>query len=121
MGYWVLHGTGFQLMKHRIKSDCEILLIDNNIQGVMVPKVYEDLCTRRILVSEWVDGKKLSECSTEEIAEVTPYAQEAFLTQLFEAGFFHADPHPVSWCLVVRGCLLPSGLFLSPVQPLHLT
>ena len=69
-------------------------LIDNNVHGVTVPKVYEDLCTRRILVSEWVDGKKLSECSKEEIAEVTPYAQEAFLTQLFEAGFFHADPHP---------------------------
>jgi len=70
------------------------LFIDNDIKGVTVPKVYEDLCTRRILVSEWVDGKKLSECSTEDIAEVTPFAQEAFLTQLFEAGFFHADPHP---------------------------
>ena len=51
-------------------------------------------CTRRILVSEWMDGVKLSECSTEEIAEITPIAQEAFLTQLFEVGFFHADPHP---------------------------
>lgn len=70
------------------------LLIDNNIKGVTVPRVFEDLCTRRILVSEWMDGKKLSECSTDDIAEVTPYAQEAFLTQLFESGFFHADPHP---------------------------
>lgn len=66
------------------------LLMEHDIQGVIVPKVYEDLCTRRILVSEWIDGKKLSECSTEEIAEMTPYAQEAFLTQLFESGFFHA-------------------------------
>lgn len=62
------------------------ILIDNNIQGVTVPKVYDELCTRRILVSEWMDGKKLSEVSTEKIAEVTPLAQEAFLVQLFSEG-----------------------------------
>jgi hypothetical protein len=56
--------------------------------------VYEDMCTRRVLVSEWMDGIKLSECSNEEIREITAVAQEAFLTQLFEFGFFHADPHP---------------------------
>lgn len=37
---------------------------------------------------------QLSDASTEQIAKVTPAAQEAFLTQLFEVGFFHADPHP---------------------------
>lgn len=70
------------------------VLLEKDIKGVTVPKVYEDLCTRRLLVSEWMDGKKLSECIPEQIAEVTPIAQEAFLTQLFEVGFFHADPHP---------------------------
>lgn len=45
-------------------------------------------------MSEWMDGVKLSECSKEEIKEITAVAQEAFLTQLFENGFFHADPHP---------------------------
>eukprot|EP00804_Cyclotella_cryptica_P025632 CCRYP_002844-RA/>CCRYP_002844-RA protein AED:0.03 eAED:0.03 QI:448/1/1/1/1/1/4/272/975 len=69
-------------------------LIDAGIKGVTVPKVYENLCTRKVLVSEWIDGVKLSDCSPDEIAEVTPIAQEAFLTQLFQFGFFHADPHP---------------------------
>lgn len=76
--------------QQRLKQD----LLDNNVQGVMVPKVYEELCTRRILVSEWIDGERLSSCSQEELAELTPLAQEAFLVQLFETGFFHADPHP---------------------------
>jgi predicted unusual protein kinase regulating ubiquinone biosynthesis (AarF/ABC1/UbiB family) len=80
--------------QRRLRED----LIRNNVTGVMVPKVYEELCTRRILVSEWVDGKKLSSCTTEEIAKLTPIAQEAFLTQLFETGFFHADPHPGKSC-----------------------
>jgi hypothetical protein len=37
-----------------------------------------------------MEGKKLSDCTYEEIGEITPMAQEAFLTQLFEVGFFHA-------------------------------
>jgi predicted unusual protein kinase regulating ubiquinone biosynthesis (AarF/ABC1/UbiB family) len=94
-----------------------------NIKGLTVPKVYHEYCTRRLLVSEWVEGKKLSDAAPEEINRVTPFAQEAFLTQLFETGctsieipftrlilalivafllislfhsstVFHADPHP---------------------------
>lgn len=62
------------------------MMREKNIKGVTVPKVYHELCTRRLLVSEWMDGKKLSDATTEEINRVTPLAQEAFLTQLFEAG-----------------------------------
>ena len=70
------------------------MLLERNVTGVTVPRVYDDLCTRRILVSEWMDGKKLSDATPAQVAQVTPLAQEAFLTQLFEVGFFHADPHP---------------------------
>ena len=66
-------------------------LVENNVKGVTVPLVYHDLCTRRILVSEWMDGVKLSQCSDDEIGRITPICQEAFLTQLFEVGFFHAE------------------------------
>jgi len=62
------------------------ILVENNVKGVNVPKVFDELCTRRLLVSEWMDGIKLSDCTPEEIKEVTPFAQEAFLVQLFEAG-----------------------------------
>lgn len=68
--------------QERLRQD----LIDNNVQGVFVPKAYQELTTRRILVSEWVDGKKLSDCSQEELGVLTPIAQEAFLVQLFETG-----------------------------------
>lgn len=69
-------------------------LIEAGVKGIVVPKVYQDMCTRRILVSEWMDGVKLSECESDEIADITNIAQEAFLLQLFDFGFFHADPHP---------------------------
>ncbi|GMI40129.1 hypothetical protein TrCOL_g12991 [Triparma columacea] len=70
------------------------LLKDKGVEGVMVPEFYQELSTRRILVSEWVDGVKLSTCPTEEVKTLTPLAQEAFLVQLLEVGLFHADPHP---------------------------
>ncbi|KAL7561192.1 hypothetical protein ACA910_004118 [Epithemia clementina (nom. ined.)] len=96
------------------------LLLDKNITGVMVPRVYDDLCTRRIMVSEWVDGVKLSNASPECINEVTPLAQEAFLTQLFDVGFFHADPHPGNILLLdeptetgARLALIDCGLMAS--------
>ena len=73
--------------QERLRND----LRERGIKGITVPKVYEDLCTRRILVSEWMDGIKLSDCSNEEIGTLVPIAQEAFLTQLFETGFFHAE------------------------------
>jgi len=76
--------------QQRLRDD----LRAKGIKGITVPKVYEELCTRKILVSEWMDGVKLSSCEDHEINTLIPIAQEAFLTQLFETGFFHADPHP---------------------------
>jgi predicted unusual protein kinase regulating ubiquinone biosynthesis (AarF/ABC1/UbiB family) len=67
---------------------------DENVQGLYIPKVYKELCTRRLLVSEWMDGVKLSEAEPDVINELIPVAQEAFLVQLLQTGFFHADPHP---------------------------
>jgi len=70
------------------------LFEQEGVQGVLVPKVYEDYTTRKVLVSEWVDGVKLSECPPEEIRELIKVGQECFLVQLLQVGFFHSDPHP---------------------------
>ena len=55
-----------------------------------IPEVVEELTTRRILVSEWIDGQKLSVCPPEQIKEVTPDAQEAKSTFKIVC----IDPHP---------------------------
>merc|ERR1719201_1935500 len=56
--------------------------------------VYDEYTTRRLLVSEWIDGRKLSECDPSEIKDLIAIGQECFLVQLLQAGFFHSDPHP---------------------------
>ncbi|GAB5360019.1 hypothetical protein AAMO2058_000591400 [Amorphochlora amoebiformis] len=70
------------------------LLEKEEVKDVYVPHVYEDLCTRRILVSEWIDGVKLSQCDPKEIRQLIEIGQECFLVQLLQVGFFHSDPHP---------------------------
>ena len=49
-----------------------------------MPGVYDDLTTRKVLVSQWVDGIKLSDCEPGEIKELTKIGQEAFLVQLLQ-------------------------------------
>jgi aarF domain-containing kinase len=70
------------------------LMIQEKVQGVYIPEVYHELSTRRLLVTEWIDGIKLSECEGDEVRELTALGQEAFLVQLLQVGFFHSDPHP---------------------------
>ena len=70
------------------------LMIENKVDSIYIPEVNHELSTRRVLVSEWIDGRKLSDCSPMEINSLIGAAQEAFLTQLLQVGMIHSDPHP---------------------------
>jgi ubiquinone biosynthesis protein len=54
---------------------------------VKIPRIYDSLSTKRVLVMEYIKGEKLSGK-----AFVKPYL-DCFFKQIFEFGFFHADPH----------------------------
>lgn len=66
---------------------------------VYIPEVYEKYTTKRILVMEKIIGVKLSDVNkikklgwdTKAISEI---GVRSLLKQVFEHGFFHADPHP---------------------------
>lgn len=89
-----------------------------NVKDVYIPEVYKDLCRRRLLISEWVDGIKLSKCSTEDIRRLTAIGQEAFLTQLFQLGIAQADPHAGNLLRLNDGrlCILDFGLVATLQQ-----
>lgn len=60
------------------------------------PKVYRDASARTVLTLEFLDGKKPQDAvqvghSGERIAKA---ALGVLFKQIFEDGFFHADPHP---------------------------
>jgi predicted unusual protein kinase regulating ubiquinone biosynthesis (AarF/ABC1/UbiB family) len=66
---------------------------------ILVPAVLKDLSTRHVLVLEWMDGIKISQIAALDAASVdrrrlAERLADAYLKQILEVGFFHADPHP---------------------------
>ena len=55
-----------------------LLLEQEKVADVYVPEVYFELTTRRVLVSEWIDGVKLSECDPSEIRGLVGLDKSAF-------------------------------------------
>ena len=79
---------------------------------VHIPKVFEDLTSRRVITTEWVDGVKLADAEKSRIRELIPVGVELFLTQLLDIGRFHSDPHPGNLLVTNEGtlCLIDFGL-----------
>ena len=66
---------------------------------IYIPGVHEDYISRRVLVLEWIDGIKINDYAALDAAgidrlEVAKRTVNTYFYQFFEAGFFHADPHP---------------------------
>lgn len=81
----------------------ELIRTTEKCTGVVVPEVYMEHTTRRVLVSQWIDGTKLSELPADRIKAGIKDAQEVFLNQLLTWGFFHGDPHPGNLLYVNSG------------------
>jgi ubiquinone biosynthesis protein len=66
---------------------------------IRVPKVYRATSTGRVLTMEYIEGIKASKLSALEAAaldrrEIATRIAALVMRQIFEFGFFHADPHP---------------------------
>jgi ubiquinone biosynthesis protein len=65
---------------------------------IYVPKVYRELTSRKILTMEFVNGIKISNvnalvASGNDPKIIANRGADLVLKQVFENGFFHADPH----------------------------
>merc|ERR1739848_372989 len=61
---------------------------------VLVPKTYEEYTSRKVLVSEWIEGEKLAQSTANDVGDLVNLGVICYLKQLLDTGFFHADPHP---------------------------
>ncbi|MFN8394822.1 MAG: AarF/ABC1/UbiB kinase family protein [Bacteroidia bacterium] len=64
-----------------------------------VPKPYREISTDRVLVIEFVKGCKITDVDKLrqwglEPTTIAELGLDIYLTQIFEFGYFHADPHP---------------------------
>ncbi|MDY7021832.1 MAG: AarF/ABC1/UbiB kinase family protein, partial [Cyanobacteriota bacterium] len=73
-------------------------------EKIMVPKVYWEMTTPKLLVLEWLNGKPILTANIEgkdyngdpnaERQAISTLVCRAFFKQFYVDGFFHADPHP---------------------------
>ena len=66
---------------------------------IYIPRVYREHSTRRVLVLENVETLKIADIAALinvgiDPKEVANVLLEAYFKQVFQEGFFHADPHP---------------------------
>jgi predicted unusual protein kinase regulating ubiquinone biosynthesis (AarF/ABC1/UbiB family) len=66
---------------------------------IWVPDVIPEYTTRHVLVLKWMDGIKITDFDALDVAsvdrlELANRLTGAYLKQVLEASFFHADPHP---------------------------
>lgn len=69
-----------------------------DFDNIHIPKFYEELSTERILVMEWIEGKKITDIAFYEQhhidrEEVSKTIFDFYMDQFLNPGKFHADPH----------------------------
>src|SRR3989344_4353412 len=70
--------------------------------SVRVPKVYWDYSSKRVLTMSFMEGIKVGELKGQfDRKKVAKTIINSYFKQVFDFGFFHADPHP-SNILVLR-------------------
>ncbi|MDQ8182711.1 AarF/UbiB family protein [Pelagicoccus sp. SDUM812005] len=64
-------------------------------EDVCAPKIYDDFCTRRVLVMEWIEGRRLESLvpGSEEAKRLSYVGARSLFNQIMIEGYFHADPH----------------------------
>jgi len=95
-------GRHMEIFKHNFAED----------ETIYVPKVFWEYTTPHVLVMEYIQGIKISDLEQLEAAGLDRKAiarngAQAILKQVFEHGFFHADPHPGNLLVLPGNVIAP--------------
>lgn len=75
---------------------------------VLVPRVYWDQTTRRVLVMERVQGIKIDDVEAlraagHDVVRLAENLTRFFIQSILADGFYHADPHPGNFLILADG------------------
>jgi len=95
-------GRHMEIFKHNFAGD----------ETIYVPKVFWEYTTSRVLTMEYIEGIKISDLERlEEVGldrkVIARNGVQATLKQIFEYGFFHADPHPGNLLVLPGNVIVP--------------
>ena len=109
-------------------ENCELFRSQMNTVGaqtlgdiIVIPQVYKQYSSNRVLTSQWIEGTKLNkmDMSTEQgrmlVKKLTQVLLNCYLVQLLDTGFLHSDPHSGNFLVTANGklCILDYGLMTS--------
>lgn len=77
---------------------------------VYIPKIYSEYSRKRVLVMEKIKGVKLNDIETIkelrwDTKKISEIGIRSLFKQIFEHGFFHADPHPGNIFILNEGII----------------
>ncbi len=88
-----------------------------NSPYVYIPNVYREMTTSLVLTTEFIKGIKITDIAKLDAAGldrklIAARGAELVLSQIFDHGFFHADPHPGNVFALPHNviCLLDFGM-----------
>lgn len=89
---------------------------------VVVPEIYREWCTRRVLVMEKMSGLKVTDLPALKAAGIDPRdvvqdLMAAYVRMIMGAGFFQADPHPGNMFVTPEGRLVLLDFGLAKELP----
>ena len=72
---------------------------NKDVEFIICPKVYDEYTTNKILVMDYIDGIKIDRVDKlkeegYDLSDLSTKLAYNYFKQIFEDGFFHADPHP---------------------------
>jgi len=122
-----------KMFERSIRKELDFTIEANNLrrfeanfkgnQNIYVPSLYAEHSTRRVLCLEYVEGKKIN--NLEELAKIGMTGPELaqkgiglYFEQVFDHGFFHADPHPGNIFVLPdkKICFIDFGMMGSVVE-----
>ena len=98
-----------KMFEDSITEELSFLLEANNLEhfqrmfkdnvNVYIPHIYKELCTDRVICMEYIDGYKITDLKNLKRFNITGEQLALrgiglYFEQVFDHGFFHADPHP---------------------------
>lgn len=83
----------------------------------MIPEVFPEFCSPKVITSAFVQGIKINKKDEllkkgYDLKEIAKRGFDIYFKQIFEWGYFHADPHPGNILVLDNGiiCLLDFGM-----------
>merc|ERR1719502_38190 len=96
-------------------------MVSRGLDAVCAPTVVDELSTRKILTTRWVDGTRLDLDASPDVPRLCAVAINSYLTMLLDTGVLHCDPHPGNLLRTEDGklCILDWGMTLAVPKDLQ--